>query len=160
MKYKVLSALSGGKTVKPTAPRSNDPRAFDAMPRVPGELCTILGKRAAEQGVTVADLAGELVAASFAQGVGALEPGRFRHAGATTIRVRLSPEVREKINVAATAAGRSVSMECRLRLECMVVARSDFARVDLVKLEEDLQRVCRSHGIRPSQLNKIMLNNN
>ncbi len=158
MKYKVLSALRRGNTKRQASPRSNDPRAFDAMPRVPGELCTILGKRAAEQGITVADLAGELVAASFGAGAAELAPGCFRQAGATTIRVRLTPELREMINAAAAEAGRSVSMECRLRLERMVASRSDFPRVDLQKLEADLLSVCRSHGIRPSQLSKILDN--
>jgi hypothetical protein len=129
-------------------------RAHDVMATVPIDLDRIISERAEAEGVPMCDLAGEMVRQAFASGVAEAAPSSRYGAAVTTIRVRLSAELREKVNAAARAAGRSPSMECRLRLERMVAAAGNAPAVDPKALAHDIQALCERHGIRPSAFPK------
>ena len=120
----------------------NDRKSFQIY--VPARVRDALERAARAEGVTMTTMAGRWLEQSLAAPL-RLEGGKSELlVRGTTVRVWPSPAVRKALEARANEGGRTLSMECRLRLEAM--AKSTPKETTTVFMK-DLKDLLQRHGL-------------
>ena len=119
---------------------------------VPARVKDALGRTAKTEGVTVTTIAGRWLEQSLEMSIPSEDGKGEMLVRGTTVRVWPSPIVRKALEAKANECGRTLSMECRLRLE--VMAKMTPAETTTIFMK-DLKEILRRHGL-VSSYGKIM----